>query len=192
MHIRSQITLWSNPVGSKKSNGFPSFCLIFFVHFKPNRQSLYRYNPISIPGFLRRWLSKSVSHSHNLFIKWLFGHTLRVLRTSLHIFWIFMDWECSKFPSSGPFLLNNFFPQVISLLLHFTISDKEDPSHTFNTCLEISANQLILWLTISTFYKTLGHNSAKFLANVGQESPLLQSLTAYSSYFPPRLHKNGV
>lgn len=164
-----QITLWSNPVGPKKVQRLPSFCFIFSVRFNPNWQWLHQYNPISIPGFLQRRLSKSMSHTHNLFIKWLFGHTLSILRTrllSLSLFKIFIELECSKFLSSETFLPNNFFHKS-SLFLHFAISDKTDPSCTFNTCLEISStNHPILWLTSSTFCKTLDHNSTKLLANL--------------------------
>lgn len=77
-----------------------------------------------------------MSHTHDLFIKWLFIYNLSVLfRTRFLIyFWIRIGIEFLKSSISGSFSITIIFYQLISLLSHFTISSQKEPSYS-NTLL---------------------------------------------------------
>ena len=90
VHSCIQIVPWRSFVKSRKFNSSHSFRPTSFVFLSSNQQCICWHKSVSIPAeslFLLRWLVKSMSHNHSLFIKWLFGHILSVLfRTSFLFF----------------------------------------------------------------------------------------------------------
>ena len=72
--ICSWITLWSSPIGTKKSDSFPSFHLIF----KCSLWFTLAVSLLTIPFFSPPSVEMVDSHP-NLFIKWFFSHILSVL-----------------------------------------------------------------------------------------------------------------
>lgn len=129
---------------------------------------------------LLKRLIKSMSHTHGLFIKWLFSHT--VLFTNFLTF-CNMDrlriFQVSKhcFPFTDKFLL-----QLTSFLSPFTLSIQEEQSHFFILCIGIpSTTYPIPLLRSSTFHKTLEHPSARFFATLEQGLLFLPFPTRSSS-----------
>lgn len=108
--------LWFGSVQSMESTNLPSFCLIFFLFSLVPDGSISADIIPSLLWLLLRWLIKSMSCTHDLFIKWWLRHTLGVLlRANVLIF-------CN---------MGRLSIFQISNLVYFCL--KGDPSCTFNT-----------------------------------------------------------
>lgn len=139
--LNSQINLWSSPIESKSpSNFLPSIPLSLPPLVQTGNVNYHHWLAlISLYSWiLQRWLTKSMRHTWDLFIKllifingcsakpWVFSS-----EHNFSFFVIWMGWGFSKSSGSGSYLLNNSSFNS-SLLLHFAKMSQEKPSCSFD------------------------------------------------------------
>lgn len=97
------------------------------------------------PWLLNTWVRGSMSHKPNFFNKCLCSHTVGLLSRAHFLnsefnfsaFYNLDRWEFSKLSNAGRFFLLNFLFLNLSCFSHiFTINNKNNTGHSFNTFLE--------------------------------------------------------